>query len=172
MQSENDEGLNRLLASEGSVEYQARIASQLDDEQLQRAVTHNRYAKVEWERRLAQRVADAVNRLGDKITGLMETIYRASQGIQEKTDNLLGLFDRISQSQKRQQNIVIVLTVVLALSTLAYTLITWLSVSAMNEANEIQRQVLQIQRVASEKKFAPNPTAETDARKSGARGSP
>ena len=172
MQDEQERMLNKLHHGEGSVAEKTRIALQLDDQHLQNAVPHDKYAKVEWERRLAQRATEAVNRLGDKVKGLMETIYRASQGIQEKTDKLLDLYNKISQSQGRQQKIVIALTVVLAISTVAYTWITWQSVSAMRDANEIQRQLLHLQQTSSVRQTAPNRTVESDARKSGARGSP
>ena len=121
---------------------------------------------------MQQRSTEAVIGLREKVTGLMETIYRASQGIQEKTDKLLELYDRISRAQARQQRVVIGLTVVLAISTAVYTLITWQSVSAMREANEIQRQLLHLQQAKSAAQTVPNRTAEPDARKSGARGSP
>jgi len=124
-----------------------------------------------YERIMQQRSTEAVIGLREKVTGLMKTIYRANQGIQERTDKLLALYDRISRAQARQQKVVIGLTVVLALSTTIYTLITWQSVSAMREANEIQRQLLQLQ-VASRAQTAPTSTVERGARKSDARPSP
>jgi len=99
-----------------------------------------------YERIMQKRSTDAVLGLRDKLTGLMETVYRASQGLQEKTDQLFGLYDRISRSQGRQQLALIVLSVVVALSTVAYTWITWQSVAAMRAANEIQKQVLELQK--------------------------
>lgn len=172
MDQNQDEMVNKLLLEEGSVAEKARLSSELDDDHLRIAATHSKYAKEELENRRAVRSTEAMIRLGDKVTGLMETIYRASQGIQEKAETLFSLYDRISRSQTRQHRIVIGLTVVLALSTIAYTVITWLSVSAMREANEIQRQVLKLQQQNTAAQPAPNRTVETDARKSGARGSP
>jgi hypothetical protein len=173
MDDNQNELVNKLVREEGSVAEKARIASELDDDHLRVASTHSKYAKEELENRRVVRSTEAMMRLGDKVTGLMETIYRASQGIQEKADTLFSLYDRISRSQTRQQRIVIGLTVVLALSTIAYTWITWLSVSAMRDANEIQRQVLKLQQQGSSAaQPAPNRTVETDARKSSARGSP
>jgi hypothetical protein len=64
------------------------------------------------------------------------------------------------------------LTVVLAISTALYTWITWQSVAAMREANEIQRQLLQLQKAGSSAQAAPNSMVERDARKGGARSSP
>lgn len=92
----------------------------------------------------------------DKITGLMETIYRASQGFQEKTDQLLALYNRISAAQSRQQCVLIFLSLVVAASTAAYTWITWQSVAATREANEIQRQLLEFQKSGVVMQTAPN----------------
>lgn len=125
-----------------------------------------------YERIMQKRSIDAVVGLRDKVTGLMETVYRASQGFQERSDRLFELYERISKAQGRQQLVVVVLTVVVAASTVAYTCITWQSVAAMREANEIQRQLLELQKPSAAKQTAPNPTVEGDARKNGARPSP
>jgi hypothetical protein len=116
-----------------------------------------------YERIMEHRSTEAVIGLRDKVTGLMETIYRAGQGIQEKTDKLLDLYNQISASQSRQQVVVIGLTVVLALSTTLYTWITWQSVAAIREANEIQRQLLQVQTASGITQTAPNRMVERDA---------
>ena len=60
-----------------------------------------------------------------------------------KADELKILYGNISKAQGRQQSVLIALTVVLAISTALYTWTTWESVSAMREANEIQRQLLE-----------------------------
>jgi hypothetical protein len=52
---------------------------------------------------------------------------------------------QIVKSQKRQQIALIVLSVVLAGSTI----VTWKSVAAMREANEIQKQMLESRKVSS-----------------------
>ena len=49
-----------------------------------------------YERIMQQRSTEAVIGLREKVMGLMETIYRPSQGIQEKTDKLLELYNRVS----------------------------------------------------------------------------
>lgn len=113
-----------------------------------------------YERIMQKRSTDAVIGLENRLVGLMETIYRASQGLQEKADKLFSLNDDISRSQTRQQNILIVLSVVVAVSTAAYTWITWQSVAAMREANDIQRKVFQLQQSASSVQSTPNPAVQ------------
>ena len=56
---------------------------------------------------------------------------------------------RIASSQKWLQIIIVILTIILVLSTIIYTFITWQSVCAMREGNEIQQQLLQHQKTIS-----------------------
>jgi hypothetical protein len=58
---------------------------------------------------------------------------------------------KIATSQKRQQVALILLSIVLAASTV----VTWKSVAAMREANEIQRQLLPQQKADPGPKAAP-----------------
>ena len=107
-----------------------------DDEILNFEEAHT--AKMaRYERIMEKKSIDALHDVRDKLMGLMETIYRASQGLQDKTDELLDLYDKFSKAQNRQQMLLIVLSVVIALSTVAYTAITWQSVSARREGNRI-----------------------------------
>ena len=99
-----------------------------------------------YDRIMQLRNIESLYSMRDKITGLMETIYRASQGMKDKTDELITLYDKFTKSQGRQQNVIIFLTVVIVVSTLVYTWITWQSVSAMREANNIQVQLLELER--------------------------
>lgn len=103
-----------------------------------------------YERILQKRATDAVHGLTNKLTGLMDTIHTASQLLQEKADQLRDRYDKAARSQARQQWALIVLSVVVALSTVAYTIITWQSVAAMQDANQIQRQLLEIQKRQAE----------------------
>jgi|GEM_PF-6710278 len=117
-----------------------------------------------YERIMQKRSTDAVIGLENKLVGLTETIYRASQGLQEKADKLFSLYDNISRSQTRQQIVLIALSLVVAVSTAAYTWITWQSVAAMREANDIQRKVLQLQQSASSVQSAPSPAVQATLR--------
>jgi len=54
-------------------------------------------------------------------------------------------YEAYAESQAKQQNKILWLTIVIAISTAAYTIITWQSVSAMKESNNIQKQLVQIE---------------------------
>ena len=98
-----------------------------------------------YNRIMQKKSIDSIIALQDKLTGLMETIYRASQDLKEKTEEVIGMYDKIHNSQSRHQFVIIVLSIIIALSTIAYTCITWQTVSAMREANSIQRKLLDVE---------------------------
>jgi hypothetical protein len=83
---------------------------------------------------------------------MQQRSIEAVSSLTQKTNELVTTIDRNSQSQSRQQSILIVLSIVVAVSTIVYTWITWQSVAAMREANEIQRQSLQFQKQQHEKR--------------------
>ena len=88
--------------------------------------------------------------LTDKVHALSEHVYKAHQGIKEKTDEISGKYEATSKKQAKIQNqlqiMIVLLTLVIAISTAFYTWITWESVSTMRDANEIQRQFLDIEK--------------------------
>ena len=108
------------------------------DELLDSKGSQTAQASARYDRIMSQRNIEATNLLKDKVSGLAETLYRASEGIQNK-------YNAYSVAQTKQQKKIFWLTVVIALSTAAYTFITWQSVTAMNESNTIQNKLLQIE---------------------------
>lgn len=100
----------------------------------------------QYDRIMRQKNIMALNSLRDKVAGLIETIYRASQGTQKKAENLISLFEKSAKSQSRQQIMIIFLTVVIVVCTISYTLITYQSVSAMRDSNRIQIQMLELEK--------------------------
>ena len=77
-------------------------------------------------------------------------IWNLSSRIDTSTDRLVGVGNKLIQkieedakSQERHQKAIVWLTIVIAIATVFYTGITWLSVQAMHESNELQRQILE-----------------------------
>jgi type IV secretory pathway TrbF-like protein len=62
--------VNRLLSGQGSIQERNRIATELDDETLQKAVPYSAQAKVEWERRIAERALQANNQWFKRPVGM------------------------------------------------------------------------------------------------------
>jgi hypothetical protein len=75
-----------------------------------------------------------------------------------KPDELVSLFKQFAQSQRRQEVVIVLfLSAVIAIATAIYTWNTWKSVVAIREANEIQRQLLELQKASSLSKVALTP---------------
>jgi hypothetical protein len=82
----------------------------------------------------------------------------------KKTDELFSLYKQFAESQRRQQlTVVIILSAVIAVATALYTWITWESVAARREANELQKQLIELQRAGPPSKTALAPRS--DARR-------
>ena len=82
------------------------------------------------------------NALG-KVEQELSTLTKASQ---TSTDRLVDVGNRLitsieadSKAQAKYQKAIVALTVVIAIATVAYTVITWQSVGVMRDANELQR---------------------------------
>src|SRR5258708_583738 len=126
----------------------------------------------QYDRVLQIRTNIALKDVAVKLAGVMETIYRTSQSFQERADQLLtradrliSLYTQISEGQKRQQTVIIFLTIALVLCTIAYTWTTYESVQEMKQANTLQREAITEQRKvasqrpdASKKRAAPPAT--------------
>ena len=99
-----------------------------------------------YDRIMKQRDIEATNQLKAEVNELTETISKASQGAQEK-------YEAYSSSQSKQQMIIILLTVAIAVFTFFYTVSTWKSALAIKESNEIQRQFLEIEKKHLEQSY-------------------
>lgn len=89
---------------------------------------------------------DAVLKLADEVRLLGPVVTGAAEHVAKPTEELSRVINQGLGAQGRQQRIVIALTIVIALSTVLYTWITYQSVQAMREANQIQRQSLERQK--------------------------
>ena len=92
---------------------------------------------------------DSLESLKTELTNLATRIGKSTDRIVGVGNNLVTSLEKQSNAQSRYQKTIIVLTIVIALATTCYTYVTWLSVQAMREANEIQRQRIQTTSVSS-----------------------
>lgn len=83
---------------------------------------------------------ESTESLKNELTNLANRIGTSTDRIVGVGNNLMAKLERQSNVQSFHQKAIIALTVVIAFATMCYTYITWLSVQAMREANEIQRQ--------------------------------
>jgi len=80
----------------------------------------------------------ALHEVSGNLKGLMETIYKASQNIDDS-------FQGFKVEQKRQDRFMLGLTIVIAIATILYTGITAWSVYTMQESNQIQAELLRLE---------------------------
>jgi preprotein translocase subunit SecG len=83
------------------------------------------------------------NALGDVWGGLFDlkkTLHAATEKMEARLVEADKTQQKAAASQTKLQRVTIWLTVVIAVSTVAYTWITWQSVQAQREANQIQRE--------------------------------
>jgi len=79
-----------------------------------------------------------------RIDNLADTLNRTNRVLVDCTKDIIQSNERASKIYKTQQWFLLGLTLVIAVATIAYCYITWLSVQAMNESNRIQNQLLSI----------------------------
>ncbi len=93
-----------------------------------------------------------VNVLGDKVTAaanaMVDTLSKTNRFIHNSSEEIIKSNLKISEAQGKLQKMSIVLSVVICLATIAYVFITWKSVSTMQEANLIQKELLAFQQKA------------------------
>jgi len=76
----------------------------------------------------------------------------------KKTDELFALYKQFADSQRRQQvAVVVILSAVTLVATALCTWIAWESVAARREANELQRQLIELQGASPHSRAALTP---------------
>jgi hypothetical protein len=120
---------------------QISIDTILDDTSGPQSPNTARYNRI-----LQHRSTEATVALANKLNGVMETIHRVGQLLDARASELKDQSRAISDAQSRQQKAVFLLTGVIAVSTAMYTGITAWSVYVAHEGNEIQRQLLELQK--------------------------
>ena len=85
-----------------------------------------------------QKVAVAVNTLND-------TLKETNNFIHDETEKIVQTYEKVANTEKKTQMATLFLSIIIALSTVAYVIITWQSVQAMHMANEMQNESLNIE---------------------------
>lgn len=122
-----------------------------------------------------ERIMDqkTINALMEVRMGLFD-VKKSMHVVTDKLEARLIEAEKIQKeaaaSQNKIQRVTIALTVVIALSTVVYTWITWQSVQVQREANQIQREARAVETKATAQKPS-NTAVERDAQKA-ARPSP
>ncbi len=96
----------------------------------------------QYERIMRQKEIEALYNVHAGLVDFKKAIHQTSDRLEKRLEVLEGLQDNTAKTQGKLQRITIALTVVIALATVTYTWVTWETVQAQREANEIQKQAL------------------------------
>jgi hypothetical protein len=100
---------------------------------------------------LKEVMQSSTENLSKKVEGLVNAFQSSTEVLSKKTDELKSTYEKIANSQGRQQFALILLSLVVAAATVLYTWITWKQVEATRTSNAIQQQMLSAQREANVK---------------------
>jgi preprotein translocase subunit SecG len=93
-----------------------------------------------YDRIMAKKMHDALENVWGGLFDVKKAMHSSTEKIEKRLVESEKIQKDAAGSQTRLQRVTIALTVVIALSTVAYTWITWQSVQAQREANQIQRE--------------------------------
>jgi len=125
----------------------------------------------QYERIMAKKTIAALMEVRMGLFDVKKSMHMVTDKLEARLLEAEKIQKEAASSQGRLQAVTIALTVVIAAATVVYTWITWQSVQAQRESNQIQRAA-QTTPVAPQGPQPSNPTVERDARKGGARPSP
>lgn len=113
-----------------------------------------------YQRIMEKKTIDALLEVRAGLFDVKKSMHIVTEKIEARLLEFAKLQRESAVSQRRLQRVTIALTVVIALSTVVYTWITWQSVQAQREANRIQREAKH-----ASVKSPSNSTVERDAPK-------
>ena len=93
-----------------------------------------------YERIMDQKTINALMEVRMGLHDVKKSMHVVTDKLEARLIEAEKIQKEAATSQHKLQWVTIALTVVIALSTVAYTLITWQSVQAQREANQIQRE--------------------------------
>ena len=96
----------------------------------------------QFERIMRHKEIEALSKVHTGLSDLEKAIHDSSNKLENQMKVLEVKLETSAQMQNKLQKITIALTVVIAIATVAYALITWQTVTIQQETNEIQRQLL------------------------------
>ena len=93
-----------------------------------------------YDRIMAKKMHDALQNVWGGLFDVKKAMHSSTAKIEARLTESEKIQRKAAASQTTLQGVTIALTVVIALSTVVYTWITWQSVQAQREANQIQRE--------------------------------
>lgn len=111
-----------------------------DDDLLNVAGNQSAEVIARYQRIMDKKTIDALMQVWMGLIDVKKSMQIASEKLEARLRESEAIQKEAATSQGKLQRVTIALTVVIAISTVAYTWITWQSVQAQREANQIQRE--------------------------------
>lgn len=93
-----------------------------------------------YDRIMRKRTVDALLQVWAGLFDLKKSLHTVSDKLETRLKEAENMQREAAKSQTKLQRVTIALTIVIAIATVVYTWITWQSVQAQREANQIQRE--------------------------------
>ena len=112
-----------------------------DDELLNDAGAGDKFGQLmRYDRIMLNKTVVALDNLWGGLFDLKKALHAVTDKIDARLASAEQTQKEAAASANKLQGIVVALTIVIAVCTIAYTWITWESVQAQREANQIQRE--------------------------------
>jgi len=95
-----------------------------------------------YQRIMDKKIVDALGQVWAGLFDLKKTMHSVTDKLEARLVSAEETQRQAALSQGNLQRVTVALTIVIALSTVIYTVITWQSVQAQREANQIQRSAV------------------------------
>jgi hypothetical protein len=93
-----------------------------------------------YDRIMRKRTVDALMQVWAGLFDVKKSLHIVSDKLEARLLEAEKIQREAAESQTKLQRVTIALTIVIAIATVVYTWITWQSVQAQREANQIQRE--------------------------------
>ncbi len=113
-----------------------------DEELLNTSGSQSAEAIARYQRIMNKKTINALMEVRMGLFDVKKSMHVVTDKLVERLLEAEKIQKEAAKSQGALQKVTIALTIVIAISTVAYTYITWQSVKAQREANAIQREVL------------------------------
>lgn len=98
-----------------------------------------------YDRIMSKKTVDALMQVWAGLFDVKKSLHTVADKLEGRLLAAEKVQKEAAESQAKLQRVAIALTVVIAISTVVYTWVTWQSVQAQREANQIQREALETQ---------------------------
>jgi hypothetical protein len=120
--------------------------SQITNDEMLNYQDSNTSVITRYERIMSHHTIDALVQVRAGLHDVKVAMHACTDRLETQIKSAVDSQNAASAAQGRMQRVTVGLTIAIAVATVAYTLITFFSVLAQREANQIQREALAVAR--------------------------